>query len=76
MDMRRLLLIPLLAFSLTPGTAQTRMEDADARARGVNIILGLGVNIFRFPRNSCNFEYLGEDPGITSGSARRRKTFS
>ena len=146
--MRRLLLIPLLAFSLTPGTAQTRMEDADlrarqtlsrmtldeklrlidghdfdiqpvervgikrihmydgpvgvresmstaypasvllaatwnarlaydygfalgrdARARGVNIILGPGVNIYRSPRNSRNFEYLGEDPVLTSAMA-------
>ena len=41
----------------------------DARARGVNIILGPGVNIYRSPRNSRNFEYLGEDPVLTSAMA-------
>ena len=38
----------------------------DCRARGVNIILGPGVNIYRSPRNSRNFEYMGEDPLLTS----------
>ena len=41
----------------------------DSRARGVNIILGPGVNIYRSPRNSRNFEYLGEDPVLTSAMA-------
>ncbi len=41
----------------------------DSRARGVNIILGPGVNIYRSPRNSRNFEYLGEDPVLTSAIA-------
>jgi beta-glucosidase len=34
----------------------------DARARGVNFLLGPGVNIYRFPVNGRNFEYFGEDP--------------
>jgi beta-glucosidase len=34
----------------------------DARARGVNYMLGPGVNIYRSPRNGRNFEYFGEDP--------------
>ena len=34
----------------------------DARARGVNILLGPGVNIARSPVNGRNFEYLSEDP--------------
>jgi len=34
----------------------------DARARGVNILLGPGVNIYRAPMNGRNFEYFGEDP--------------
>ena len=34
----------------------------DARARGVNFLLGPGVNIYRAPMNSRNFEYFGEDP--------------
>ncbi len=38
----------------------------DARARGVNVILGPGVNIYRAPMNGRNFEYFGEDPYLAS----------
>ncbi len=38
----------------------------DARARGVNFMLGPGVNIYRSPRNGRNFEYFGEDPFLAS----------
>lgn len=41
----------------------------DSRARGINIILGPGVNIYRSPRNARNFEYMGEDPFLTSRMA-------
>ena len=34
----------------------------DARAKGVNFMLGPGVNIYRAPMNGRNFEYMGEDP--------------
>ena len=34
----------------------------DARAKGVNFLLGPGVNIYRAPMNGRNFEYYGEDP--------------
>ena len=34
----------------------------DARSRGVNFLLGPGVDIYRSPRNGRNFEYFGEDP--------------
>lgn len=34
----------------------------DARARGVNFLLGPAVNIYRLPVNGRNFEYMGEDP--------------
>ena len=34
----------------------------DARAKGVNFLLGPGVNIYRVPMNGRNFEYFGEDP--------------
>ncbi len=34
----------------------------DARSRGVNFLLGPGVNIYRAPTNGRNFEYFGEDP--------------
>lgn len=38
----------------------------DARARGVHILLGPGVNLFRAPMNGRNFEYFGEDPFLAS----------
>jgi beta-glucosidase len=38
----------------------------DARARGVNFLLGPGVNIYREPMNGRNFEYFGEDPYLAS----------
>lgn len=34
----------------------------DARARGVNFLLGPGMNIYRSPLNGRNMEYFGEDP--------------
>ena len=39
-----------------------RALGRDARARGVHVLLGPGVNIYRAPMNGRNFEYLGEDP--------------
>ncbi len=41
----------------------------DARARGVHFMLGPGVNIYRAPMNSRNFEYFGEDPFLASAIA-------
>lgn len=38
----------------------------DARARGVGILLGPGVNMYRSPLCGRNFEYFGEDPYLTS----------
>ena len=38
----------------------------DARAKGVNFLLGPGVNIYRAPMNGRNFEYFGEDPFLAS----------
>ena len=34
----------------------------EARYRGKTVLLGPGVNIYRFPLNGRNFEYMGEDP--------------
>ena len=34
----------------------------DARARGLQFLLGPGANLYRAPMNGRNFEYLGEDP--------------
>ena len=41
----------------------------DARARGVNFLLGPGVNIYRAPMCGRNFEYFGEDPYLSGQTA-------
>ncbi len=41
----------------------------DGRARGVNFLLGPGVDIYRSPRNGRNFEYFGEDPYLAGSIA-------
>ena len=41
----------------------------DAKARGVGIMLGPGVNIYRSAHNGRNFEYFGEDPFLASETA-------
>lgn len=38
----------------------------DSRARGINIILGPAVNIYRAPLCGRNFEYMGEDPFLAA----------
>ena len=47
------------------GTALGR----DCRARGINIVLGPSVNIYRAAFNGRNFEYMGEDPYLVSRTA-------
>jgi beta-glucosidase len=49
--------------ALAAGTANGR----DARARGVNILLAPGMNLYRAPMGGRNFEYYGEDP-LVAGS--------
>lgn len=41
----------------------------EARYRRKSILLGPGLNIFRTPLNGRNFEYMGEDPFLTSTMA-------
>ena len=41
----------------------------DAKARGVSILLGPGVNIYRAPLCGRNFEYFGEDPYLAGETA-------
>jgi beta-glucosidase len=37
-------------------------QGRDSRGRGVHILLGPGVNIYRMPMDGRNFEFMGEDP--------------
>lgn len=43
---------------------------SDAKARGVAILLGPGVNIYRAPMCGRNFEYFGEDPYLSGEVAK------
>ena len=43
---------------------------SDAKARGVAILLGPGVNMYRSPMCGRNFEYFGEDPYLASEVAK------
>lgn len=57
-----------LAASWDPALVRQMGESigADARARGVNFLLGPGVDIYRAPMNGRNFEYFGEDPYLSA----------
>lgn len=41
----------------------------ECRAKGVSILLGPGVNIYRVPTCGRNFEYMGEDPYLAGHMA-------
>jgi beta-glucosidase len=43
-----------------------KVLGAEANARGKDVILGPGINIIRTPLNGRNFEYMSEDPHLTS----------
>lgn len=47
-------------------TLYGRSLGEEARYRGKDMILGPGVNIYRTPLCGRNFEYMGEDPWLTS----------
>ena len=57
-----------LAASWNPHMARIYGEalGEEALYRGKDMILGPGVNILRTPLNGRNFEYMGEDPFLTS----------
>lgn len=46
-----------------------RVLAKEAVAKGVNVMLGPGVNIARTPLNGRNFEYVGEDPYLAGQAA-------
>lgn len=58
----------MLASTFSADTAQAmgRALGRDARARGVHVLLGPGVDLYRVPQCGRNFEYLGEDPYLSS----------
>jgi beta-glucosidase len=59
-----------IALAATWDTTLARRMGAslgrDARVRGVDLLLGPGVNIARAPVSGRNFEYMGEDPWLAS----------
>ncbi|MEU1959873.1 glycoside hydrolase family 3 C-terminal domain-containing protein [Nocardia sp. NPDC019304] len=67
--------LPATCFPPAVGLAQSwdvdlvrRVGEAlgrEARALGVDVLLGPGVNIKRDPRGGRNFEYYSEDPSLT-----------
>jgi len=60
-----------LASTWNPALANEygKVLGSEAKFRGKNIILGPGVNIMRSPLNGRNFEYMSEDPFLTSRMA-------
>ena len=42
---------------------------SDCRARGIHILLGPGLNLYRSPTCGRNFEYMGEDPCLAGSLA-------
>jgi len=60
-----------LAATWDPDLAQRMgtVVGRDARARGVHLMLGPGLNISRSPLCGRNFEYFGEDPFLASRTA-------
>ena len=62
-----------LGASFDPELAQAvgAVIGAEARARGLDTVLGGGTNLIREPRGGRNFEYVSEDPlltGVISGA--------
>lgn len=57
-----------LAASWNPELAKQygKSIGEEARYRGKDMILGPGLNIYRTPLGGRNFEYMGEDPYLTS----------
>ncbi len=60
-----------LAATLNPSLAYeyAKAVGEECRAWGVNVLLGPGMNMYRHSEGGRNFEYLGEDPFLTSAMA-------
>ncbi len=58
----------LLAATWNPNQAYNYAKAVaeEFRARDIHILLGPGINIYRYPLCGRNFEYMGEDPFLTS----------
>ncbi len=58
---------PALGASFDPELAEQvgAAIGAEARARGLGVVLGGGANLIREPRGGRNFEYVSEDPLLT-----------
>ena len=54
------------SFNLELADEFGRAVGRDARARGIHLLLGPGVNLYRSALCGRNFEYLGEDPALTA----------
>lgn len=71
--------LPATCFPPAVGLASTWNPDllkrvgvaiaSEARAQGVGVVLGPGINIKRDPRCGRNFEYFSEDPFLTGSLA-------
>ncbi len=64
---------PALGASFDPDLAEEvgAAIGAEARARGLGVVLGGGANLIREPRGGRNFEYVSEDPllsGVIAGA--------
>ncbi len=58
----------LLAATWNPRQAYSYAQAVaeEFRARNIHVLLGPGINIYRYPLCGRNFEYMGEDPYLTS----------
>jgi beta-glucosidase len=61
--------IPLALAATWSRDLQRKTGEAigeECRAKGVSVLLGPGINIYRVPTNGRNFEYMGEDPYLAA----------
>ncbi|MEJ0046494.1 MAG: glycoside hydrolase family 3 N-terminal domain-containing protein [Rhodospirillales bacterium] len=62
------------SFNAAIAYANGALLGREAASRGLNVLLGPGLNLAREPRGGRNFEYLGEDPllaGVLAGEVAR-----